>query len=213
MEWRDVPKSFETASIAATSACVRSQGLVVLGRWGSAEQLERLCRLVGHSRLNLTECDAESLFPGFSELSVAVSDCREAAGRRRQSIKSSWRRSPWPSAPVRYSRAAVLEVSRRDCWRKPAREQRDPRYRQGASMAKPIWRAVSCGTWHRRRGIAGLPAMPAVRPRLPGRRSRARGSSARHSDPAAAAGGVFVWHDCADWGWMSEWNPSAGSAG
>lgn len=195
--------------------CVREiLKVVVPGRWQSREALESLCQSLGHRRLRLPEFDTEVMFPGFSEMPVAVS----------QLPRGSWS-TPLADQVVLtkivkvITAKVILEVgSFRGYTARVLAENVNE-----DSVIHCVDKAPDHGEAYRGRGIAAKirryvgTVDDFVETTLGGLKfdliflDADHGLAAVRRDtsillPLLADGGLFVWHDYADWGWMSEWN-------
>jgi SAM-dependent methyltransferase len=208
-------REYLDAALAARHLCMRELlKIAVPGRWQSAEILENLCQHYGHRRLLLPEFSTAVLFPGIDETPITMSRLplgEWSAPTTDQAMLAKLARLLDP--------ATILEVgSFRGYTARLLAENTSPGCTIHALDINPehgeAYRNTPLSTRITRHFEPLADPLPAS---LRGLRFDFVFIDADHQFngverdtaavlPALADDGLLVWHDYADWGWMSTWN-------
>jgi predicted O-methyltransferase YrrM len=205
---------FETV-LKSRHLCVREFLKIVMpGRWQSANILENICQHYGHSRLLLPEFSVEDLFPGLNELSITVS------GMPRGSWSTPITDQVMLAKLARFLRPKnILEVgSFRGYTARLLAENTAPDCTIHALDINPDHGEAYIKSPLKSRIRRHIGSLKEQAPEsLKGisfdfvfvdadHQFEAVDSDTRTIRPLLAEGGVLIWHDYSDWGWMSSWN-------
>jgi hypothetical protein len=208
-------RQYFEAVLDSRHLCVRELlKIAVPGRWQSAEILENICQHYGHKRLLLPEFAIEELFPGIDETAITMSNVPRgswSAPITDQAMLAKLARLLQPANLLEigsfrgYTARLLAENTPADCVVHALDIQPDhgEAYRN-SSLSRRIRRHV---------GSLGESLPESLR----GLRFDFIFIDADHQFeaverdtnailPCLAEGGVVVWHDYSDWGWMSVWN-------
>lgn len=187
---------------------------VVPGRWQGAPILENVCQQFGHDRLHLPLVAVEKMFPGFAETPVTISLLP----------RGSWS-TPLTDQIVLAKLArllrpkTILEVgSFRGYTTRLLAENTTPETVIHALDINPDHGEAYVNTplANRIKRLVGSldqwPSETAKRLKYDfifldaDHQEAAVENDTRHLLKMIADGGMLLWHDYADWGWMSAWN-------
>jgi predicted O-methyltransferase YrrM len=191
--------------------CVREPLQAVLPRrWRDLSVLEAVCQHLGHERLLLPEFDVDALFPGFSEASVTFSriplgDWSVVPTEQLVLAKLVCAMAPTRVLEVGSFRGYTARVLAENAPAHTSITALDPDERhgeayEGTNASRRIERIVGSFEEHRGDVRYDFIFLDADHTK-----------SAVEKDTATAfallaPGGVLVWHDYADWGWLNEEN-------